>query len=151
MTSRTTFDSNILIYAVHAGERRQVAALELLRLGARSRARLGLQVIGEFTHVVPRKVLMTRAEAVVQATRWLDMFPEPFAASETAVRTALAAVTAGRFAYWDAVLLASASEVGLDTVVSEDMHSGAVLGCARIVRAFEGNDVSGEARALFAA
>ncbi len=144
----TTFDTNVLIYAVQVGERRHPAALDLLGRGRPAKVRLGLQVFGEFMQAAPRRLGIPRRDAAEQVVRWLQMFPEPFAASEGALRMALTAAAADRFQYWDALLLASAAEAGCDALISEDMHPGAALGRIRIVRAFEGNDVSPEARAL---
>ena len=150
MTERplVTFDSNILVYAAQAGDPRQEAALEMLRLAAGGRCLLTLQALGEFFFAATRKMLATRPEAAAQVRRWLAIFPSPATASATAVVAAMDAVAEGRFAYWDALLLATAAEAGCRAAISEDMGDGATLGSIRVVPAFAGHQVNPAARAL---
>ena len=145
---RVTFDSNVLVYAAQAGDPRQEAALELLRLAAGGHCVLTLQALGEFFFAATRKGLATRPEAAAQARRWITLFPSPAAASASAVLAAMDAVAAGRFAYWDALLLATAAEAGCTAAISENVAEGAALGSIRVVPAFAGHGVNPTARAL---
>jgi predicted nucleic acid-binding protein len=61
-----------------------------------------------------------KADAAAQATDWLELFPCA-AASNSAVRTALADAAAGRASYGDALLLATAGEAGCVAVLTEDL------------------------------
>lgn len=143
-----TFDSNILVYTAQAGDPRQIAALELLRLAAGGPCVLTLQALGEFFFAVARKGLTTRPAAAAQVRRWITLFPAPLAASATAVATAMDASAEGRFSYWDALLLATAAEAGCAAAISEDMADGAALGSIRVVSAFAGGTINPAARAL---
>jgi predicted nucleic acid-binding protein len=61
----------------------------------------------------------------------------------------MAAHMAGRFSFWDALLLATAEAGGCEAIISEDMHPGAMLGRVRVVPAFDGaGNISPEADAL---
>jgi predicted nucleic acid-binding protein len=146
--SLVTLDSNILVYAVQAGDPRQFAALELLRLAAGGSCVLTLQALGEFFFAATRKGMATRSAAAAQVRRWSILFPSPVAASATALEAAMNASVEGRFSYWDALLLATAAEAGCGAAISEDMAAGAVLGSIRVVPAFADGGVSPAARAL---
>jgi predicted nucleic acid-binding protein len=143
-----TFDSNILVHAARAGDPRQEAALEMLRLAIGGRCLLTLQALAEFFYAATRKRLATRPGAAAQVRRWLALFPSPAEASPTAVVAAMDAAAEGRFSYWDALLLATTAEAGCAVAISEGIAEGAALGSIRVVPAFAGHGVSPAARAL---
>lgn len=148
---RFSVDANVLVYSVHAEERRQLAALEVMERALGADCVLTLQALGEFFHVVSRKRIRPRAEAAQQVRRWLVAFPDAVAASAQGLERAIAESATGRFAYWDALLLATAAEAGCTALISEDMAPGATLGPVRVVPAFAGDLVSPEALALLGA
>lgn len=133
---RFTLDTNILVYAVDsaAGAKRAVAR-RLVEAATGRDCRLTLQAVSEFYAAATRKGMMPRGEAAAQASDWLDLFPS-LAASPGAVRTALAAAVAGRAAYWDASLRATAAEERCAAVLTEDMADGAILEGVRVVNPF---------------
>ena len=143
-----TLDSNILVYTAQAGDPRQTAALDLLGAAAGGPCVLSLQALGEFFFAATRKGLLTRPTAAAQVRRWLTVFPSPVAASPSAVVAAMDAAAEGRFAYWDALLLATAAEAGCVAAISENMADGAALGAIRVVRAFTDGGISAAARAV---
>lgn len=147
---RHTLDTNVLVYSIEQTDRRQDAALAIIAASAERDCVLTLQALGEFFVASQRRKLCTRAEAAAQIGRWLTVFGEALPYDDAAVRTALAESVAGRFGYWDALLLASAMAGGCEAAISEDMGHGATVGTIRVVRAFEGNDVSADARAVLA-
>ena len=57
-------------------------------------------------------------------------------------------MAAGRLSYWDALMLASAAEVGCTIMLSEDMQDGATLLGLEIVNPFGPDGVSRRAAAL---
>jgi predicted nucleic acid-binding protein len=65
-------------------------------------------------------------------------------------RLAAREAAAGRFSYWDAVLLASAATVGCTTMLSEDMADGARLGGITVRNPFGPNGLSAAAAAALA-
>ncbi len=145
---RVTLDTNVLVYCVQADDRRQRPALDLVELTIGGRCVLMLQSLGEFFVAATRKRCLTPNAAAGQVRRWLEVFPRPVPPSPPAVGAAISAAAAGRFAYWDALLLATAAEAGCEAVISEDMAPGATLNGIRVVPAFSGDRVSPEALAL---
>jgi predicted nucleic acid-binding protein len=145
-----TLDSNILIYCVDSGDERQQAANAIVAGLAQSGGVLTLQALAEFFHAARRKRKMPAADAAAQVRRWLTAFGTPAVASASCLDAALAAALAGRFQFWDAMLLATAGAAGCTAIVSEDMAHGARLGAVTVVRAFDGAAVSPEAAALLA-
>jgi predicted nucleic acid-binding protein len=129
-TARERFglDSNVLVYLVDGGDpaRQGRARLVVERAGLTGRCVLSVQNLGEFYVVAARKRLVGPAEARLVVDDLATLFP---LASPTGadVRAATAAAAAGRFSYWDALLLATLGRAGCAAVLSEDMHDGASL------------------------
>ena len=109
---RFGLDTNVLIYLVDGRDPARQA-----------RAR---EVVGRAV-ATGRCVLSTPA-AAQQAVD--DLTVALTIASPTAAdaRVAVTAAVAGRFAYWDALLLATLERAGCTTLLSEDMGDGAALG-----------------------
>jgi predicted nucleic acid-binding protein len=126
-SERFTLDTNLLVYTVDsaAGIRHRLAR-DIVLSAVRRDCWLTLQAISEFYSVATRKMIVPRPDAAGQAADWLELFPCA-AASETAVRTALWAASAGGASYWDALLLATAAEAGCVTVLTEDLADGEQL------------------------
>jgi predicted nucleic acid-binding protein len=135
-SARFTLDTNVLIYSADgaAGMRHQLA-IEIVSRAARSNCWLMLQAISEFYSAVTRKAIMPKDRAVALAGYWLDLFPHA-AASAHAVRAALGDALAGRASYWDALLVATAGEVGCAVMLSEDLADGATLSGVEIHNPF---------------
>ena len=135
-SERFTLDTNLLVYAIDsaAGTRHQLA-VEIVERAVRLDCWLMLQAVSEFYAVVTRKGIVPPSDAEAQAADWLDLFPCA-AASETAVRIALADAAAGRASYWDALLLATAAEAGCVAILTEDLADGGELGGIQIHNPF---------------
>ncbi len=143
---RITLDSNILHYAFDTAEpAKRQQALEILTAVREIDCPLALQAIGEFFVSVTRKLKMPREDARSQVEAFLAGF-DVFADSANAHRTAAHEAAAGRFGYWDAVLLASAAEAGCSTVLSEDMSDGTRLGGIVVRNPFGKSGLSDAAR-----
>jgi predicted nucleic acid-binding protein len=109
---------------------------------------LTLQAVSEFYAAVTRKGIVPPADAAAQAVDWLELFPCA-AASDDAVRTALADAAAGRASYWDALLLATAGEAGCAAILAEDLANEAELGGVRTHNPFAaGGRITGPERRL---
>jgi predicted nucleic acid-binding protein len=148
-SERFTLDTNLLVYAIDsaAGNRHQLSR-EIVQYAVRFDCWLTLQAVSEFYAAVTRKGIVPPADAAAQAVDWLDLFPCA-AASDGAVRTALADAAAGRASYWDALLLATAGEAGCVAILTEDLADGAELGGVRIHNPFAaGGGLTGPARRL---
>ncbi len=141
-SARFTLDANLLVYSVDsaAGTRHELA-IEIVDRAAERDCCLTLQAPSEFYAVVTRKGMVRPADAAAQAENWLGAF-RCCPASSVAVRTALGDASAGRASYWDALLVATASEAGCTIILSGDMADGADLGNVRIqtrARPWEGS------------
>jgi len=141
-------DSNVFLYlwdrrdpAKHATAHSLNAALENVA------AAIGLQVVGEVQHVLGRKFRQPRWEAAQNARNLLAAF-DTFAPVRANVEEALGLSAAGRFAYWDALLLTAARDAGCTAFFSEDMADGSRFGPLEIVNPFGASGPSDRARAL---
>jgi predicted nucleic acid-binding protein len=143
---RFTLDTNILIYSLdsHAGDR-QVRAARVIELARRRDCWLTLQAVSEFYFAAIRKQVVSRTEAADQANDWLSMFPT-IPPTIGAVRIAMTAT--GRASYWDALLIASASEAGCTSILTEDMADGGTLYDVRVLNPLVGNPFSEPVRVL---
>jgi len=123
-----TLDSNVLVYAVDFRDPvKQALAEQIVQTAALRNCLLGLQSVGEFYTASTRKGISRPADAGREALSLLTLF-QTFPASADAYRVAAREAVAGRFSYWDGVLLASAAEAGCTVILSEDMKDGAKLG-----------------------
>jgi predicted nucleic acid-binding protein len=135
-SKRFTLDTNLLVYAIDSlgGDRHRLVC-EIIERAVRLDCWLTLQAISEFYVAVTRKGIISPPDAAAQAADWLDLFPCA-AASESAVRTALADAAARRASYWDALLLATASEAGCTVILTQDLMDGGELSGVRICNPF---------------
>ncbi|HEY2446757.1 MAG TPA: PIN domain-containing protein [Rhizomicrobium sp.] len=143
---RFTLDTNILVYGVDARDlRKHELALDILRAAVGLDCPLALQAIGEFYVAATGKVKLRAKDARTRALQLMRSF-DTFAHSANAVRAGLEESAAGRFSFWDSVLLASAAEAGCSIILSEDMRDGARLGSIVVANPFAGSGLSAAAR-----
>ena len=142
---RFGLDTNVLVYLVDGRDPvRQARAREVVERAVRTgRCILSVQNLGELIVVAVRKGLATPA-AAQQAVD--DLTVAFTIASPTAAdaRVAVTAAVAGRFAYWDALLLATLERAGCTTLLSEDMGDGAALGGMTVRNPFAGDRLPDE-------
>lgn len=132
-----TFDANVLFYAHDARDddkRRRCAAI-LRAAMAGEGSFLTLQALGEFAHAVVRKGVLTRPEAARAARDWATVLGAR-AASEDAFDLALQWWAEERFAYWDALIVATSRSAGVTAFVSEDLADGMVVDDVEVVSPF---------------
>ncbi|KAA5805307.1 PIN domain-containing protein [Alkalicaulis satelles] len=142
-----TLDTNLYLYSVDEAEPVKGAiCAELVNRAQSAGAPIALQVCGEFYVNAVRHSGRTPWEAA-QAARNLLSSHSSFRASRTAVERALAEAAAGRFGYWDALLLASAGEAGCEALLTEDMADGARLGGVEVIHVFDDGKLSSRAEA----
>ncbi|MEJ0040884.1 MAG: PIN domain-containing protein [Rhizomicrobium sp.] len=147
---RFSLDSNLLVYFFDPLDARKQSQAQQLVLAAAARdCLLGLQAVGEFYSVTTRKKILTPTHAGPEALRFLATF-STFQATIDSHRIAAREAVAGRFSYWDAVLLASAAEAGCATLLSEDMKDGAKLGAITVRNPFGPAGLSAAATAALA-
>lgn len=145
---RFSLDSNLLVYFFDPRDpHKQVLAQQIVVAAAAHDCVLALQAVGEFYTVTTRKKVLTTSLAGQEALNFLSTFPS-FQASSDCHRIAVREAVAGRFSYWDAVLLASADEAGCAVLLSEDMKDGAKLGGITVRNPFGAKGLSAAALAV---
>jgi predicted nucleic acid-binding protein len=147
---RFSLDSNILVYSVdNRDQPRRDSALEILNRAVLLDCVLVPQSLAEFFAVISRKGIMPRSDAAAQMQDWMQLFTVSAGPTGATVIAAAAAATAGRFQFYDALLLATAGAAGCEVVISEDMAHGAELAGVRVVAAFDpAGGIGAEALAL---
>src|SRR5260221_12880894 len=119
-------DTNILVYALDQRDAAKFEASCVIREALAERGQpLALQVSGELQNAL-RRGLGKPASAACQDARNVFVRFTTFAYDATCVEVALAQAAAGRFAYWDALLLAACARAGVTALLSEDMQDGMV-------------------------
>lgn len=143
---RLAADTNVFVYAVDQRDPlKQLAARTIYGDLVRMRQPLALQVVGEFQNALRRRLGMSPAAACQEARNLLVSSPT-FGHDAACVDLALAHAAAGRFSYWDALLLAACSRAGVEALLTEDMHDGAIFAGVRIVNPFSSDGLSPKAR-----
>jgi predicted nucleic acid-binding protein len=135
-TSRTLFDTNILVYSDDPRDPgKQQIALNLIKMHLRMRTGVvSLQVLQEYFVSATRKLKLD-AEL---AKRRMEVFAR-FQVAEPVLNDILAAIDLHRlngFSYYDALVLRMAKEAGCRILLSEDMQHGQVVDGVRIVNPF---------------
>jgi predicted nucleic acid-binding protein len=135
MSVVTFVDSNILIYAhdLDAGEKRERAVTRLQALWDMGTGRLSVQVLQEFYVNATRKLATpvarsTAREVIKTYGVWVPR--------ATTVETVTRATNIAEFAqlsFWDALIVASAEEVGAEEILSEDLNDRQVIAGIRII------------------
>src|SRR5437762_998202 len=124
-----SFDTNVLVYTLNTPENPHLErATALVDRAARQRsARLLLQSLTEFSYVAIRRLRMDVRTVHERVSLFRAVAPV-HPASEEDLMQALDLVRDHRIAFWDALLCATASRVGVDYLLSEDMQDGRRFG-----------------------
>jgi predicted nucleic acid-binding protein len=148
VAERFSLDANVLVYVFdYRDSRRQALAVDLVASAQMADCWLANQALGEFYWAAVRKLRLPPPIAAEKVRDWMVAFPG-IDTSRAALAAALDAAAEGRFAFWDAVLLAAAEEAGCAAVLSEDMHDGARFGKLTVRSPFDGDRLSPAARRL---
>jgi predicted nucleic acid-binding protein len=129
MTERVFVDTNVLIYAhdLDAGLKRDRAVSILSRLWENENGIVSVQVLQEFYVRVTRKIRDPLTPALARGViknylAWQIAPNDPstvLLASEIAERN--------QISFWDALIVASASNAGADKILSEGLNHGQVI------------------------
>jgi len=132
-----TFDTNILAYATAQTPPEKVKrAGDLIARGILgSGCLLLLQTLGEFAHVAIRKARMPADDVRALINVWRGVLPVHAAAPDD-LAAAVDAVSMHRFAFWDAMMWATARRLGVRYLLTEDMQDGFTLDGVRFVNPF---------------
>ena len=137
---RLTLDSNILIYALFAGDRRHGRAVDVIDRASRADCVQTLQSYGESFRVLVHKHGLDARAAAAKVNRVRSSFPVT-AATPDCLDLAMEAFAKHRPSFWDALLWATAKAAGCRLILSEDGDDGRDLDGVVLTNPFEpGND-----------
>ncbi|MGB5101715.1 MAG: PIN domain-containing protein [Steroidobacteraceae bacterium] len=124
MRGRRFLDTNVLVYAFAAGDRRSARAEALLAEGGI----IGVQVLNEFTNVARRKLDWSweQVEAALGVIDELVGPPRPLTAAIHAQAVEIARDHG--LSFYDALIVAAAREADCQVLCSEDLQHGQRFG-----------------------
>lgn len=124
MSGKAFFDTNILVYVVGQKDKRTDTAEALLAAGGT----ISVQVLNELANVLRKKLRMSWEEIdeVLAAIRVLCPSPLPLTVDTHDAGRRIAAKYG--YSIFDGLIAASALEAGCDTLYSEDMQDGQIIG-----------------------
>jgi predicted nucleic acid-binding protein len=130
---RAFLDSNVLVYAF-SSDRRRDRALSIAAQGGV----ISAQTLNELTNVLRRKLRQEwpTIEAAIETVR--SFFDEIVPLTASTHAAALPLARDHGFSFLDALIIASALEADCDTLYSEDMQDGQVIGGLMIRNPFRG-------------
>lgn len=139
-------DTNVFAYLYDDDSpEKQGVSRELVRRLAGQECIVGLQVVGELTNALRRKLKKTPAASAQAGRNLMRGFPT-FLPTAEAAAWALDQAAAATLQYWDALLVASAHRAGVRILLSEDMADGAEIGGVLIVNPYAEGGLSQTAR-----
>ena len=141
MTGERCFvDSNVLVYLFDDNfPAKQSRARELIAEGSGDLV-LSVQVLGEFFHVVTRKI--RRPLAPEQALRaadhlgHLEVWPVHRILVRNAMESAMERRIASKLSYWDCLIVETAIEARARVLLTEDLEDGQLFGNLRVRNPF---------------
>jgi predicted nucleic acid-binding protein len=118
------FDTNVLIYAFAAGDKRSARAEALLAEGGV----IGVQVLNEFTNVTRRKLRWEwpEVEAALAIILELTGAVRPLTAEIHSEAVKLA--RDNTLSFYDALIVAAAADAGCRVLLTEDLQHGRKFG-----------------------
>jgi predicted nucleic acid-binding protein len=133
-------DTNVLLYALEpspAGKPERARAC-IVRLGSARNGALSAQILSEFFVVATRKVQppLTFAEAERLVSGLGRSWPV-YDITSMAVLETIRAVQQHQFAYWDALVWATAKLHGIPNVLTEDRPSSGLVEGVRFIDPFD--------------
>jgi predicted nucleic acid-binding protein len=132
MNGSAFFDTNVLIYAFAKDDPRCGVAEELLGRGGV----VGVQILNEFVAVAVRKLAMPWKEVLEALDAIRVLCPSPVPVSVGVHDAALRIAGVHGYHIYDALVIAAAVEASCNTLYTEDMRSGQVIGGVTIRNPF---------------
>jgi predicted nucleic acid-binding protein len=123
MSVEVFLDTNILIYGMAQNDARSERARSLLRQGGT----ISVQVLNEFTNVALRKLRRTWPEIIEALGALHILFPAPRSIGPATHDAAVRIAQRDGFAFYDALIVASALQARCNVLWSEDMQNGQVI------------------------
>jgi predicted nucleic acid-binding protein len=123
MSAPAFLDTNILVYATLQSDPRSEPARALLS----QRCVISVQVLNEFANVAHRKLQKPWSEVMRALAPIRVLYPSPRPITLDTHEAAIAIATGTGYAFYDALIVASALEAGCATLFSEDLRDGQVI------------------------
>jgi predicted nucleic acid-binding protein len=121
---RIALDTNVLAYAEGVnGSEKKGQALELIERLPNGSVFLPVQTLGELFRLLVRKLKRAPGQARTAILAWRDAYGL-IETSEGVLVAAVELASTHRFSFWDAVVLAAASEGGCRLLLSGDLQEG---------------------------
>jgi predicted nucleic acid-binding protein len=138
-----SFDTNVLVYAADktSGERHAIAADLIERSIRQGSCVQTLQSLAEFFAAITRKANVAPDIAATFVRGWQAVVPVE-ASTPADLDEAMQAVREHRFAFWDALLWATARRIGVRVLISEDFQDGRILNGVRFIDPFATRNAS---------
>lgn len=132
MRDRRFLDTNVLVYAFAAGDRRSARAEALLAEGGVT----GVQVLNEFTNVARRK-LGWSWEQVEAALGVIDELVGPARPLTAAIHAHAVSIARDHgLSFYDALVVAAATDADCQVLCSEDLQHGQRFGTLMVSNPF---------------
>jgi predicted nucleic acid-binding protein len=132
MPAERFFDTNILIYAFAAGDRRSVRAEALLAEGGV----IGVQVLNEFTNVARRKLNWDWPEIEAARAVIVDLTGPVHPLTIDIHTHAVQLARDASLSFYDGLIVAAAVEAGCRVLLTEDLQHGRTFGRVTIHNPF---------------
>lgn len=138
MTDKYFLDTNILVYAYDADNKKKSAiSRELILEGIRSdNAVISIQVLSEFfvtvTQKVKKTILPQKARAEMDLLKSLEVMEMDYPLVLSAVDIHIK----NRISYWDALIVASAQRTKCACIYSEDLNHGQVFNGVKVLNPY---------------
>ncbi len=130
MKDSVFFDTNVLVYSTAANEVKGIVAQTLLARGGV----MSIQVLNEFATVAHRKLRWSWADIRVALTDFKKLCPNPRPLGLAMHEAAVELAARDGFAFYDALIVASALEAGCATLFTEYMQDGRVIAATLTIR-----------------
>lgn len=132
MTADVFLDTDVLVYAFAAGDRRSARALDLLSRGGI----VSVQVLGEFVHIGRTKLHREWAEIREQLAVLSQLLGDPVPVTGGIHRIALDIAEETGYRFYDSQIIAAALAANCKTLYSEDLQHGQKIGGVTIKNPF---------------
>jgi predicted nucleic acid-binding protein len=133
MSAKAFLDTNVLIYAFTPGAKGSIAERCLAEGGL-----ISVQVLNEFANVSRRKLGLSWKDIDDRIGVVLALCDEPLPITLERHAEARALASRRQLAFYDALIVASATAASARELLSEDMQDGARFGDLRIRNPFAG-------------
>jgi predicted nucleic acid-binding protein len=123
MNAKPFLDTNVLVYAFAADDRRSPKADELIASGGA----ISVQVLNEFANVSVRKLRRSWEDVETALGALRQLLDPPIPLTLAVHEKAIALARGHRFSFYDALIVAAAIQAGCRLLLTEDMADGATI------------------------